>query len=59
MEKDRVFKFLAGLNVEFDKVREILISLLPLASLNEMFSKVRREESRRSVMLEKKESNGL
>ena len=55
VEKDRVFKFLAGLSVEFDDVRGRLIGRVPLPSLNEVFSEVRREETCRSVMLRKKE----
>ena len=58
VEKDRVFKFLAGLNVEFDEVRGRLIGRVPLPSLNEVFSEVRKEETRRSVMLGKKEPIG-
>ncbi|XP_042401270.1 uncharacterized protein LOC121991323 [Zingiber officinale] len=55
MEDSRIFKFLAGLNVEFDGVRRRIIGRRPLPSLGEVFSKVRREESRRNVMLGKKE----
>ncbi|XP_073033006.1 uncharacterized protein [Primulina eburnea] len=54
VEDDRIFKFLAGLNVEFDEVRGRIIGRRPLPSLGEVFSKVRREESRRNVMLGKK-----
>ncbi|TXG48737.1 hypothetical protein EZV62_024612 [Acer yangbiense] len=54
----RIFKFLVGLNVEFDEVRGWIIGRQPLPSISEVFSKVRREESRQSVMLGKKESGG-
>ena len=54
MEDNRIFKFLAGLNVEFDEVRERIIGRQPLLSIGEVFSEVRREESRRNVMLGKK-----
>ncbi|XP_073272345.1 uncharacterized protein [Primulina huaijiensis] len=54
VEDDRIFKFLAGLNVEFDEVRGRIIGRRPLPSLGEVFSEVRREESRRNVMLGKK-----
>ena len=54
VEDSRIFKFLAGLNVEFDEVRGRLIGRKPLPSLGEVFSEVRREESRRKVMLGKK-----
>ncbi|KAL5824988.1 hypothetical protein ACOSQ3_021051 [Xanthoceras sorbifolium] len=51
LENSRVFKFLAGLNVDFDEVRGRIIGRQPLPSLNEVFAEVRREESRRGVML--------
>ncbi|RVW65751.1 hypothetical protein CK203_057721 [Vitis vinifera] len=54
MEDNRIFKFLAGLNVEFDEVRGRIIGRQPLPSIGEVFSEVRREESRRNVMLGKK-----
>ena len=52
MENERVFKFLAGLNCELDDVRSRVLSRRPLPSIREVFSKVRREESRRRVMLD-------
>lgn len=55
VDNSRVYSFLAGLNVEFDEVRSRIIGRRPLSSLNEVFAEVRREESRRSVMLGKKE----
>ncbi|XP_071912178.1 uncharacterized protein [Coffea arabica] len=55
VEDSRIFKFLAGLNVEFDKVRGRIIGRQPLPSIGEMFSEVRREESRKNVMLGKKD----
>ena len=51
-ERDRVFEFLAGLNVELDQVRIQILGKDPLPSLNETFALVRGEERRRSVMLE-------
>ena len=54
MEDNRIFKFLAGLNVKFDEVRGRIIGIQPLPSIGEVFSEVRREESRRNVMLGKK-----
>ena len=53
MEDYRIFKFLASLNVEFDEVRGRIIGRQPLPSIGEVFSEVRREESRRNVMLGK------
>eukprot|EP00261_Vitis_vinifera_P039416 XP_019080659.1 PREDICTED: uncharacterized protein LOC104881375 isoform X1 [Vitis vinifera] len=54
MEDNRIFKFLADLNVEFDEVRGRIIGRQPLPSISEVFSEVRREESQRNVMLGKK-----
>ncbi|KAL6331881.1 hypothetical protein AAG906_020228 [Vitis piasezkii] len=51
MENERVFEFLAGLNCELDDVRSRVLSRRPLPSIREVFSDVRREESRRKVML--------
>ena len=50
-ESDRVYLFLAGLNKEFDEVRSRILSKNPLPTLRETFSEVRREETRRKVML--------
>ena len=52
MENERVFEFLAGLNCELDNVRSRVLSRRPLPSIREVFSEVRREESRRRVMLD-------
>ncbi|RVW63732.1 hypothetical protein CK203_052770 [Vitis vinifera] len=54
MEDNRIFKFLAGLNVEFDEVSGRIIGRQPMPSIGEVFSKVRREESQMNVMLGKK-----
>ncbi|XP_060973285.1 uncharacterized protein LOC133038863 [Cannabis sativa] len=54
IEKTQIYKFLAGLNVEFDEVRGRIIGRQPLPPIGEVFAEVRREESRRSVMLGKK-----
>jgi hypothetical protein len=45
---------LAGLNIDFDEVKGQVIGRQPLPPLNEVFVEVRREESRRLVMLGKK-----
>ena len=45
IENNRIFKFLAGLNVEYDEVRGRIIGRQPLPSIGEVFSEVRREES--------------
>ncbi|KAJ9689256.1 hypothetical protein PVL29_014767 [Vitis rotundifolia] len=54
VESSWIFKFLVGLNIEFDEVHGRIIGRQPLPSLGEVFSEVNREESRRNVMLEKK-----
>eukprot|EP00261_Vitis_vinifera_P038360 XP_019079603.1 PREDICTED: uncharacterized protein LOC109123660 [Vitis vinifera] len=54
MEDNWIFKFLVGLNVEFDEVRGRIIGRQPLPSIGEVFLEVRREESWRNVMLGKK-----
>ena len=54
MEAHRIYKFLVGLNVEFDEVREQIIGRVPLPKISEVFVEVRREESQRHVMLGKK-----
>ena len=54
VENNRIYKFLAGLNVEFDEVRGRIIGRSLLPPISEVFAEVRREESRRNVMLGKK-----
>lgn len=57
MVKDnRIFRFLIGLNAEFD---EVWGRIIPLPSMGEVFSEVQREESRKLVMLGKKISTGV
>ncbi|KAI4357161.1 hypothetical protein L6164_001128 [Bauhinia variegata] len=50
-KKKRVFQFLARLNKSFDDVRSRILGRTPLPSTREVFSEVRREASRRKVML--------
>jgi len=52
VEKDRIYDFLAGLNVEFDAVRVQILGKEELPSLNETIAIVRAEEGRRGVMVE-------
>ena len=42
---------MAGLNKGLDEVRNQILGRKPLSALQEVFSKVRREESRRSIMM--------
>ncbi|KAH9716025.1 protein kinase domain-containing protein [Citrus sinensis] len=54
IEDDRVYEFLAGLNKSLDEVRGRILGRIPLPSIREVFSEVRREEGRRKVMLGEK-----
>lgn len=47
---------MAGLNIDFDEVKGRVIGRQPLPPLNEVFVEVKREGSRRLVMLGKKNS---
>ncbi|CAN1305878.1 hypothetical protein LINPERPRIM_LOCUS26638 [Linum perenne] len=51
VDTNRIFKSLVGLNTDLDEVRGRIIARDPLPSLGEVFSEVRREETRRRVML--------
>ena len=51
VEKDRIYKFLLGLNKNLDEVRGRILGTKPLLKIREAFSEVRREESRRKIML--------
>ncbi|RVW73975.1 Retrovirus-related Pol polyprotein from transposon TNT 1-94 [Vitis vinifera] len=55
VEQKRLFKFFLGLNRELDDVRGRIMGIKPLPSLREAFSEVRREESRKKVMMRSKE----
>jgi hypothetical protein len=56
-EKGRVYMFLDGLNRNLDEVRGPVLGRKPLPSIREFFfSEVRREESRRRIMLHNTES---
>ena len=50
-EKERVFEFLAGLNPNLDEVRGRVLNKEPLPAIREVYAYVRREESRRKVMM--------
>ncbi|KAA3464562.1 Retrovirus-related Pol polyprotein from transposon TNT 1-94 [Gossypium australe] len=50
--KNRIYDFLAGLNIEFDVVRVQILGKSDLPSLNEAISIIRAEEGCWSVMLE-------
>jgi len=52
VERERIFEFLAGLNIKFDQIRVQILGKESLPSLNEVFLVIRAEEGRRTVMLE-------
>ncbi|KAK5839180.1 hypothetical protein PVK06_007950 [Gossypium arboreum] len=49
--QQRLFQFLQGLNNDLDEVCGRVLAISPLPSLREAFSMVKKEESRRCVML--------
>ena len=51
VERDRVIDFLVGLNNDLDDVRGRIAGMKPLPSIKETFANVRREESRKRVMM--------
>ncbi|XP_028053079.1 uncharacterized protein LOC114257509 [Camellia sinensis] len=51
VEQEGVFKFLEGLNMEYDPVRSRVLGMDVLSSLQEGFAFVQNEESCRSAML--------
>lgn len=57
MEAHRIYKFVVGLDVKFDEVKGRIIGRSPLLPVGEVFVEVKREESRRNVMLGKKGTN--
>ncbi|XP_028805360.1 uncharacterized protein LOC114760266 [Neltuma alba] len=51
VDRERLFEFLAGINSELDAVRGRLLSRVPLPTVREAFAEVRREDSRRRIMM--------
>ena len=51
LEQERIFDFLAGLRPEYDEVRSRLLDKNVVPDLHEVFSIIRDEESRQTVML--------
>ncbi|XP_073132836.1 uncharacterized protein [Henckelia pumila] len=51
LAKNRVYDFLAGLDRSLDEVRGRILGIKTLPSIDEVFAEVRREESRKRVML--------
>lgn len=51
VEKDRIYKFLLRLNNELDEVCGRVRGTKPLPKIRKVFSEVRREESRRELVV--------
>ncbi|PKA63925.1 Retrovirus-related Pol polyprotein from transposon TNT 1-94 [Apostasia shenzhenica] len=51
VEQKRTIKFLLGLNKDLDEVRGRIMGIKPLPSIREAFAEVRREESRKKLMM--------
>ncbi|KAK6932088.1 Retrotransposon Copia-like, N-terminal [Dillenia turbinata] len=51
VEKERIYDFLAGLNMEYDQIWVQVLGKDPLPSLRQTYSYVQQEESRRSAMI--------
>ncbi|KAJ1421803.1 Retrotransposon gag domain [Sesbania bispinosa] len=51
VEKNRIYQFLLGLNKNLDEVKGRKLGTKPLLSICEAFAEVRKEESRRKIML--------
>jgi hypothetical protein len=58
VERERIFEFLAGLNIEFDQMRVQILGKESLPSLNEVFLVIRAKEGRRTVMLKVPNTEG-
>ncbi|XP_058227159.1 uncharacterized protein LOC131335697 [Rhododendron vialii] len=52
LEKERVYDFLAGLDIEYDTIRVQVLGRIPFSSLGEAYAIVQQEESRRGAMLD-------
>ena len=51
IDRQRVFKFLTGLQNEYDQVRCCILNIDPVSSLREAFAIIQNEESCRGVIL--------
>ncbi|GAA0145710.1 hypothetical protein LIER_05844 [Lithospermum erythrorhizon] len=59
IKKDSVYEFLTGLTNDFDEVKGRIINRTPFPRTEDAFSKVRREKTRRKVMMQKGEINNI
>ncbi|XP_058188911.1 uncharacterized protein LOC131306592 [Rhododendron vialii] len=51
VEKERIYDFLAGLDIEYDPIRVQVLGRVPFPTLGEAYACVQQEESRRSAMV--------
>lgn len=51
VSKERVYDFLAGLNIEYDQIRVQILGCDPFPTVREAYAYVQQEESRRSAMV--------
>jgi hypothetical protein len=51
IDQERIYELLGGLNSEYNPIRVQIFGKEPLPSLQEVFSYVQNEESRRNTML--------
>ena len=52
MEKDKIYTFVVGLNIEFDPIQVQVLRKEEVPSLNETIAIIREEEGQRGVMIE-------
>ncbi|KAJ1430123.1 hypothetical protein SESBI_07907 [Sesbania bispinosa] len=51
VKKDKIYKFVLGLDKDLNKVHGRILETKPFPKIREVFSEIRREESRRKLML--------
>ncbi|KAI5428171.1 hypothetical protein KIW84_033252 [Lathyrus oleraceus] len=56
-ENDCVFMFLVGLNKDLDEVKGRVLGKVPLSTLHETFSEIRREEASQGIGMDKTPRN--
>lgn len=59
VKMERIFQFLARLNVEFDQVRMQVLGKQEMSSLSEVFSLIQAKESQRVIMLHTQITEGF
>ena len=58
VDRERIFKFLVGLNIEFDQVRVQVLRKEDLSSINEVFSIIWAEEGWQGVVIDSQPAEG-